>query len=125
MGGPTERARRPPAAGAGAGRVARSPPARSRFRDARLAWRAAPGCPSAELPAEHGEELRVAHQVATPHALRLARQAIEPLEPRARHPARSARHFAGDEIERGADAEEHRRAKCVAPAMDPDLLLGR
>src|ERR1700721_1645335 len=49
---------------------------------------------------------------------------MEPLEAVALHPPRCLRQTAGDQVERGADPDEHRRMESGAVLGHPALLLG-
>src|SRR5829696_2969552 len=76
------------------------------------------------LAREAGHEARVVAQVAPPQPARLAAEPEEPLEAAALHPVRRLRHEAGVEVERRADADEHRRLEPRAHPLHP-LLLAR
>src|SRR5712691_10493620 len=109
----------PPAAGTGTATWRSSPaPRRSPSAEDALLPRGAQGAE------ENQRKARILDQIAARHPARLLRQAKEPLQPRALHPARRAAHGAGDEIERSSQAERDRRPQRVRIAVAEALLLG-
>src|SRR5580704_6382571 len=100
------------------------------FRAPDTMTRAAPMRPASRSPGDRladddRDEPRIPHEVSAPHAARLLRESVEPLEPHGGHPARRSLGLAGDEVEARPDAEDDRRGHRVANAAPPDLLLRR
>ena len=71
------------------------------------------------------EVRKIVHEVAVEEALRLLREAVEPLEARALNPARRALQHAGRHLEGTADADRDGHAEGVLVGGDPLLLLRR
>ncbi len=88
-------------------------------------YRSAPG-PAllVELQRERADEARVVAEVAPPQPARLVRQPVGPLQSRRLHPRRRLGHQPGVEVERRADADQHRRLEQRAHLRHPLLLLG-
>lgn len=77
------------------------------------------------LPHHVPQERRDPHQVASPHATGIHRQAVDPLDSQAAHPAGRPADAAGMEVECGPHADERGGGAAPLVAVHPDLLLGR
>src|SRR5690349_6170406 len=77
-----------------------------------------------ELRRGSRDDARVVAQVPAPEAPRLLGQPERPLQAGVLHPARRLRDEPGVEVERRADADEHRGVQAPAHRRHPLLLLG-
>src|SRR6476620_11184073 len=76
------------------------------------------------LAHEAGDEARVVTQVPPPQPPGLVCESVQPFQPHALHPVRRLGNEAGVEVERRADADQHRRIEPIAKVRHPLLLIG-